>query len=91
VRRPITREPEDVMADDEAKMDEMYDQAAEIAAKHLDAALEEGGPLRNMVAIMMLEAAVNAAIDATSREDILIRLEDLVSQIEEDDEIDEED
>ena len=79
------------MADDEAKMDEMYDQAAEIAAKHLDAALEEGGPLRNMVAIMMLEAAVNAAIDATSREDILIRLEDLVSQIEEDDEIDEED
>ncbi|HVJ55785.1 MAG TPA: hypothetical protein VM689_25205 [Aliidongia sp.] len=71
------------MADD-SKMDEMYDQAAEIAAKHLNAALDEGGPLENLVAIMMVEAAVNAAVDATSREDVVRLLEDLVSQIEDD-------
>ena len=75
------------MADD-SDMDKMYDRAAEIAQKHLDMALKEGGALENLVAIMMVEAAVNAAVDATSREDIVRLLEDLVSQIESDDEED---
>jgi hypothetical protein len=73
-----------MMADEEAQMDEMYDQAADIANKHLNAALDESGPLENLVAIMMVEAAVNAAVDATSREDIIRLLQDLVRQIEED-------
>ncbi len=77
------------MADDK-EMDKMYDQAAEIAQKHLDMALDEAGPLENLVAIMMVEAAVNAAVDATSREDIVRLLEDLVGQIEADEDGDEE-
>lgn len=67
-------------------MDAMYDKAADIADKHLAAALKEGGELEYLVAVMMVEAAVNASVELTSREDIIRLLKDLVQQIEEDEE-----
>jgi hypothetical protein len=70
--------------DEDADMEVMYDKAADIAGKHLNAALDEGGPLEYLVAVMMVEAAVNAAVEATSREDIIRLLKDLVEQIESD-------
>jgi hypothetical protein len=73
------------MANDEnADMEAMYDQSADIAGKHLNAALDEGGPLEYLVAVMMVEASVNAAVEATSREDIIRLLKDLIEQIESD-------
>ena len=40
--------------------DALYDKAAEIAEKHLAAALEEGAALDYLVSVMMVEAAVNS-------------------------------
>jgi pantothenate kinase len=71
--------------DDNDDMEVMYDKAADIAGKHLNAALDEGGPLEYLVAVMMVEASVNAAVEATSREDIIRLLKDLIEQIESDD------
>jgi hypothetical protein len=65
-------------------MDALYDKAADIADKHLAAALEEGGALEYLVAVMMVESSVNAAVEATSREDIVRLLKDLTAQIEQD-------
>jgi hypothetical protein len=70
--------------DDNDDMEAMYDKAADIAGKHLNAALDEGGPLEYLVAVMMVEASVNAAVEATSREDIIRLLKDLIEQIESD-------
>lgn len=69
-------------SDPTSPSDALYDQAAEIAEKHLSAALSEGGQLEYLVAVMMIEAAVNAAVELTSREDIIRLLTDLVQQIE---------
>lgn len=71
--------------DDDANMEAMYDKAADIAGKHLNAALDEGGSLEYLVAVMMVEASVNAAVEATSRDDIIRLLKDLIEQIESDD------
>ena len=70
--------------DDDATMEEMYDKAAEIAETHLNAALKEGAHLDYLVSVMMVEAAVNAAVDATSPEDVVRLLKDLTRQIEAD-------
>ncbi|MGB8840582.1 MAG: hypothetical protein WCC64_05895 [Aliidongia sp.] len=70
--------------DDNDDMEAMYDKAADIAGKHLNAALDEGGPLEYLVAVMMVEASVNAAVEATSRDDIIRLLKDLIEQIESD-------
>ncbi|GGF25354.1 hypothetical protein GCM10011611_34270 [Aliidongia dinghuensis] len=72
------------MSDENNQMDALYDKAAEIADRHLVAALEEGGALGYLVGVMMVEAAVNAAAEATSREDIVRLLKDLTEQIEQD-------
>lgn len=64
--------------------DALYDKAAEIAEKHLAAALEEGSALDYLVSVMMVEAAVNEAVESTSPEDVVKLLKDLVRQIEED-------
>jgi hypothetical protein len=64
--------------------DALYDKAADIAEKHLAAALEEGLALDYLVAVMMVEASVNAAVEATSPEDVVKLLKDLVRQIEDD-------
>lgn len=72
------------MSDENTQMEALYDKAADIADKHLVAALEEGGALGYLVGVMMVEAAVNAAAEATSREDIVRLLKDLAIQIEQD-------
>jgi len=72
------------MSEENEPMDALYDKAAEIADRHLVAALEEGGALGYLVGVMMIEAAVNAAAEATSREDIVRLLKDLTAQIEQD-------
>ena len=62
----------------------LFDKALEVAEKHLDAAIKEGGMLGPYVAVAMIEAAVNAAVDETSHEDVADMLRDLAAQIEAD-------
>jgi hypothetical protein len=62
----------------------MFDKALDIAEKHLEAAMKEGGPLSSYVAVAMIEAAVNQAVEETSHEDVVDMLRDLASQIEQD-------
>lgn len=62
----------------------VYEKALDIAEKHLDRALDEGGEIAPYVAVAMIEAAVNAAVDETSPEDIVEMLRDLIEQIEAD-------
>ena len=50
--------------------DAMFDKALDIAEKHLKRAIEEGGVLGPYVAVAMIEAAVNSAVDETSHEDV---------------------
>jgi hypothetical protein len=64
--------------------DALYDKAADIAEKHLAAALEEADEIEYLVAVMMIEASVNMAVELTSRDDIIKLLKDLVVQIESD-------
>jgi len=62
----------------------MFDKALDIAEKHLQKAMEEGGPLSSYVAVAMIEAAVNQAVEETSHEDVVDMLRDLAAQIEQD-------
>ncbi|WP_448192502.1 hypothetical protein [Azospirillum sp. sgz301742] len=62
----------------------LFDKALSVAEKHLEMAIKEGGPLGPYVAVAMIEAAVNAAVDETSHEDVVDMLRDLASQIEQD-------
>ncbi len=64
--------------------DAMFDKALDIAEKHLKRSVEEGGVLGPYVAVAMIEAAVNTAVDETSHEDVVDMLRDLANQIEED-------
>jgi hypothetical protein len=64
--------------------DGLYDKAADLAEKHLTAALEEGTQIEYLVAVMMIEASVNTAVELTSGEDIVKLLKDLAAQIEQD-------
>jgi hypothetical protein len=73
------------MSDDaDHPMDVLYDKAGEIAERHFRAALEEGAAVDYLVAVMMIEVAVNAAAEATSPDDVLRLLRDLAQQIEQD-------
>lgn len=70
----------------------MFEKALDIAEKHLEKAVAEGGPIGPYVAVAMIEAAVNIAVDETSHEDVVDMLRDLANQIEADaDEVDDED
>lgn len=62
----------------------MFDKALGIAEKHLEKAIKEGGQLGPYVAVAMIEAAVNAAVEETSHEDVVDMLRDLAAQIEAD-------
>ncbi|HYG85320.1 MAG TPA: hypothetical protein VD978_03595 [Azospirillum sp.] len=68
----------------------LFDKALSIAEKHLEMAVKEGGPLGPYVAVAMIEAAVNAAVDETSHEDVIDMLRDLAAQIEQDADADDE-
>lgn len=62
----------------------LFEKALDVAEKHLDAAVSEGGPLGPYVAIAMIEAAVNRAVEETSHDDVIGMLRDLAEQIESD-------
>jgi hypothetical protein len=62
----------------------IFEKALSIAEKHLEQAVKEGGPLGPYVAVAMIEAAVNTAVDETSHEDVIDMLRDLAAQIEAD-------
>lgn len=62
----------------------MFEKALDIAEKHLEQAMQEGGPLSAYVAVAMIEASVNQAVEATSHSDIVDMLRDLANQIEAD-------
>lgn len=62
----------------------MFEKALDIAEKHLEQAIKEGGSLGPYVAVAMIEAAVNRAVDETSHEDVVDMLRDLAQQIESD-------
>ncbi len=75
----------------DSSADVMFDKALDIAEKHLKLAIEEGGVLGPYVAVAMIEAAVNTAVDETSHEDVVDMLRDLADQIEKDAENEEDD
>ena len=62
----------------------MFEKALDVAEKHLEAAVKEGGALGAYVAIAMIEAAVNQAVEHASNADIAEMLRDLAEQIEND-------
>ncbi|HEV7370084.1 hypothetical protein [Arenibaculum sp.] len=62
----------------------MFDKALDIAEKHLEQAMQEGGPISAYVSVAMIEAAVNQAVEVTSHEDVIGMLRDLADQIEAD-------
>lgn len=72
------------MADNEAETEELFEKALDLADSHLDEALTKAGPLAPYVAVAMIEAAVNRSVEATSGEDVIAILQDLIAQIEND-------
>lgn len=64
--------------------EQLFDKALDLAEKHLEAAMKEGGALSGYVAIAMIEAAVNQAVEETSHTDVADMLRDLADQIEAD-------
>ena len=72
------------MTDDSNTAAALFDKALEIAEKHLETAVKEGGALGPYVAIAMIEAAVNRAVEETSHDDVIGMLRDLAQQIESD-------
>jgi hypothetical protein len=62
----------------------MFEKALDIAEKHLERAMKEGGPMSAYVAVAMIEAAVNQSVEETSHEDVIDMLRDLAAQIEQD-------
>ncbi len=72
------------MNDSNQTAEAMFDKALSVAEKHLMEAVKEGGPLGSYVAIAMIEASVNAAVEAASHEDVVEMLRDLADQIEAD-------
>ncbi|QJE74082.1 hypothetical protein HHL28_14170 [Aerophototrophica crusticola] len=71
--------------------EQLFEKALDIAEKHLEMAMKEGGtlnvegsPFSGYVAIAMIEAAVNQAVEVAGHEDIADMLRDLAEQIEAD-------
>jgi hypothetical protein len=62
----------------------MFEKALDVAEKHLQNAVREGGALGPYVSIAMIEAAVNTAVEHASNADIADMLRDLAEQIEND-------
>ena len=71
--------------------EQLFDKALDVAETHLENALKESGELAPYVAVAMIEAAVNQAVDMTSAEDVVSMLRDLTAQIEADGDFDDDD
>ncbi|MFZ4068977.1 MAG: hypothetical protein ACOYJ6_02605 [Caulobacterales bacterium] len=78
-------------APDDSSADAMFERALDIAARHLDSAVAESDELADWVAVAMIEAAVNRAVDGVGHADVAGILRDLADQIEADDEGDADD
>lgn len=70
------------MTKSEDAMEQMFEKALDISEKHLESALREDADLAPYVAVAMIEAAVNQAVEMTSPEDVTSILQDLIAQIE---------
>ncbi|MDP9196142.1 MAG: hypothetical protein M3O22_05155 [Pseudomonadota bacterium] len=66
----------------EESTEAMFSKALEVAEKHLENAMKDGGVLSAYVAVAMVEAAVNAAAENTDAADIADMLRDLADQID---------
>jgi hypothetical protein len=69
---------------EEQEAEAMFEKALGIAETSLDKAMETAGDLSDYVAVAMIEAAVNRAVELTSHADIVDMLRDLADQIEDD-------
>lgn len=72
------------MAEEHDDTEEMFEKALDMADTSLDSTLTKAGALAPYVAVAMIEAAVNRAVEATSAEDVISILQDLIAQIEAD-------
>lgn len=70
------------MSDEAETAEAEFDAALAVAEKHLGAAIKEAGELGDFVAVAMIEAAVNAAVEIAGEMDIASILRDLADQIE---------
>ena len=66
----------------EVDMEQIFEDALTIADRHLTEAMKENEEMAPYIAVAMIEAAVNQAIDVSSPQDIVAILRDLASQIE---------
>jgi hypothetical protein len=69
---------------EDSSADAMFERALDIAEQHLDAAIGDSGELSDWVAVAMIEAAVNRAVDGVGHADVAGILRDLADQIEAD-------
>ena len=78
------------MSHQDTSTEALFEKALGIAETHLEQAMTEAGDLAAYVAVAMVEAAVNQAVELTGASDIADMLRDLAAQIEADAEDDEE-
>lgn len=72
------------MSHNEHQAEELFEKALEIADTHFDQAMAQAGDLAPYVSVAMIEVAVNRAAEATSSEDVINILQDLIEQIQAD-------
>ncbi|WP_114393314.1 hypothetical protein [Oleisolibacter albus] len=72
------------MSDTNSTAEQLFEKALDLAEKHLEAAMKEGGALSGYVAIAMIEAAVNQSVEEAGHQEIAEMLRDLADQIEAD-------
>lgn len=70
--------------------EDLFNKALEVATRYLEAAMAENAELRPYVAVAMIGAAVDVAVEETGHDDVIEMLRDIAQQVE-DDEGDEED
>jgi hypothetical protein len=78
------------MSPPDTSTEALFEKALAIAESYLERAMTEAGDIAPYVAVAMVEAAVNQAVEATGPGDIADMLRDLADQIEADADEDEE-
>ena len=66
----------------EPSFEATFGTALMVAETHLNRAIAAGGELGPYVAMAMIEAAVNSAVDVTSHDDVVDMLRELANQVE---------
>jgi hypothetical protein len=70
--------------EEETSAEAMFERALNMADDAIERAREEAGDLSDFIALAMIEAAVNAALDDVPPADVIEVLRDLADQIEAD-------